>query len=190
MEGDTTPSPSPKRGKRRVVKEENADKIVAEFDVYLSQTLVDKLCLFQFPLKPPNTPYDFGKVEGMRIKPLQKKLELNFQVIFSFAPISLSEAVERGSSALQQRSACETEFAVFGVNGSLAEDQLRDWNGCKRFFCARCARTRCVAERLRCRRSALDTSEEHRAILSIVCAFGERTRFFAFSRGGFLFSPL
>uniref|UniRef100_A0A8C2C9N3 DNA-directed RNA polymerase III subunit RPC5 C-terminal domain-containing protein n=1 Tax=Cyprinus carpio TaxID=7962 RepID=A0A8C2C9N3_CYPCA len=52
------------------------DPIIQEIDVYLARSLVEKLYLFQYPVRPASMSYDNVTHLAARIKPKQQKVEL------------------------------------------------------------------------------------------------------------------
>lgn len=52
------------------------DPIIQEIDVYLARSLVDKLYLFQYPVRPASMSYDNVTHLSARMKPKQQKVEL------------------------------------------------------------------------------------------------------------------
>ncbi|XP_016348590.1 DNA-directed RNA polymerase III subunit RPC5-like [Sinocyclocheilus anshuiensis] len=52
------------------------DPIIQEIDVYLARSLVEKLYLFQYPVRPASMSYDNAAHLAARIKPKQQKVEL------------------------------------------------------------------------------------------------------------------
>ncbi|XP_043085958.1 DNA-directed RNA polymerase III subunit RPC5 [Puntigrus tetrazona] len=52
------------------------DPIIQEIDVYLARSLVEKLYLFQYPVRPASMSYDNATHLTARIKPKQQKVEL------------------------------------------------------------------------------------------------------------------
>ncbi|XP_051530386.1 DNA-directed RNA polymerase III subunit RPC5-like [Myxocyprinus asiaticus] len=52
------------------------DPIIQEIDVYLARSLVDKLYLFQYPVRPSSMSYNNVTHLAARIKPKQQKVEL------------------------------------------------------------------------------------------------------------------
>ncbi|KAG1935688.1 DNA-directed RNA polymerase III subunit RPC5 [Pimephales promelas] len=52
------------------------DPIIQEIDVYLARSLVEKLYLFQYPVRPATMSYDNATHLTARIKPKQQKVEL------------------------------------------------------------------------------------------------------------------
>ncbi|XP_073684916.1 DNA-directed RNA polymerase III subunit RPC5 [Garra rufa] len=52
------------------------DPIIQEIDVYLARSLVEKLYLFQYPVRPGSMSYDNVTHLAARIKPKQQKVEL------------------------------------------------------------------------------------------------------------------
>ncbi|XP_020608714.1 DNA-directed RNA polymerase III subunit RPC5-like [Orbicella faveolata] len=63
-----------------MAEDEEEDPVVAEVDVYLAQTLANKLYLFQYPVRPGDIPYDNIPHIGARIKPEQQKVELELSI--------------------------------------------------------------------------------------------------------------
>lgn len=63
-----------------MAEDEEDDPVVAEVDVYLAQTLANKLYLFQYPVRPGDIPYDNIPHIGARIKPEQQKVELELSI--------------------------------------------------------------------------------------------------------------
>lgn len=63
-----------------MVDDEEDDPVVAEVDVYLAQTLADNLYLFQYPVRPADLSYDNIPHIGARIKPEQKKVEVELSI--------------------------------------------------------------------------------------------------------------
>ncbi|KAM9971212.1 hypothetical protein ACTFIW_011188 [Dictyostelium discoideum] len=61
-------------------EEEEEDYVIHEIPVYLSQSLSDYLYLFQYPLRQPWRPYDMSKLEELRIKPKQQKVEMDLSI--------------------------------------------------------------------------------------------------------------
>uniref|UniRef100_A0AAY4BHT1 DNA-directed RNA polymerase III subunit RPC5 C-terminal domain-containing protein n=1 Tax=Denticeps clupeoides TaxID=299321 RepID=A0AAY4BHT1_9TELE len=55
---------------------EDDDPVVQEIDVYLAKSLVDKLYLFQYPVRPSSMSYDDATHLSAKIKPKQQKVEL------------------------------------------------------------------------------------------------------------------
>lgn len=52
------------------------DPIIQEIDVYLAKSLVEKLYLFQYPVRPASMSYNHATHLAARIKPKQQKVEL------------------------------------------------------------------------------------------------------------------
>lgn len=52
------------------------DPIIQEIDVYLAKSLLEKLYLFQYPVRPGSMSYDNAAHLSARIKPKQQKVEL------------------------------------------------------------------------------------------------------------------
>ncbi|KAN0025363.1 hypothetical protein ACTFIU_003624 [Dictyostelium citrinum] len=61
-------------------EEEEEDYVIHEIPVYLSQSLSNNLYLFQYPLRQPWRPYDMTKLEELRIKPKQQKVEMDLSI--------------------------------------------------------------------------------------------------------------
>lgn len=54
------------------------DEVVREMDVYVCNDPVGaQLCLLSHPLRPPWRPYDYDKVEVLRMKPGAKRMEVD-----------------------------------------------------------------------------------------------------------------
>ncbi len=60
--------------------EEDPDPVVQEVDVYLSKQLADHLYLFQYPVRPAHITYNNIEHLSARIKPQQKKVELELSL--------------------------------------------------------------------------------------------------------------
>eukprot|EP01111_Echinosteliopsis_oligospora_P015749 TRINITY_DN6320_c0_g1_i1.p2 TRINITY_DN6320_c0_g1~~TRINITY_DN6320_c0_g1_i1.p2 ORF type:complete len:280 (-),score=87.76 TRINITY_DN6320_c0_g1_i1:987-1826(-) len=56
------------------------DEVEREIDVYLSQTLAENLCLFQYPLRQPWRPYPLERLQEIKIKPLHQRMEMSFEL--------------------------------------------------------------------------------------------------------------
>eukprot|EP00455_Lapot_gusevi_P036305 TRINITY_DN4034_c0_g1_i1.p1 TRINITY_DN4034_c0_g1~~TRINITY_DN4034_c0_g1_i1.p1 ORF type:complete len:258 (+),score=64.99 TRINITY_DN4034_c0_g1_i1:61-834(+) len=58
------------------------DPVVFEIPVFLSQELAETIHLLQYPLRPPDRPYDsdLGALSGVRMKPNHKKLEFTYDL--------------------------------------------------------------------------------------------------------------
>lgn len=56
------------------------DEVVGTMPVFLSQDLANSLYLLQYPLRPAERSYasDLGELSSVRIKPVQKKLEVEY----------------------------------------------------------------------------------------------------------------
>ncbi|KAN0033144.1 hypothetical protein ACTA71_011352 [Dictyostelium dimigraforme] len=63
-----------------IEEEEEEDYVIHEIPVYLSQSLSNNLYLFQYPLRQPWRPYDMSKLEELRIKPKQQKVEIDLSI--------------------------------------------------------------------------------------------------------------
>jgi DNA-directed RNA polymerase-3 subunit RPC5 len=59
---------------------EEDDPVVKELDVFLAQELAPSLHLLQYPLRPPWRPYDVSKMAAAKIKPNQRKLQMEYKV--------------------------------------------------------------------------------------------------------------
>lgn len=59
---------------------EEDDPVVQEIDVYLAKSLVEKLYLFQYPVRPASMTYDDIPHLSARIKPKQQKVELEMAI--------------------------------------------------------------------------------------------------------------
>uniref|UniRef100_A0AAY5KL90 DNA-directed RNA polymerase III subunit RPC5 C-terminal domain-containing protein n=1 Tax=Esox lucius TaxID=8010 RepID=A0AAY5KL90_ESOLU len=59
---------------------EEDDPIIQEIDVYLAKSLVDKLYLFQYPVRPSSMTYDDVTHLSAKIKPKQQKVELEMAI--------------------------------------------------------------------------------------------------------------
>ncbi|XP_062330189.1 DNA-directed RNA polymerase III subunit RPC5 [Osmerus eperlanus] len=59
---------------------EDDDPIIQEIDVYLAKSLVDKLYLFQYPVRPSSMTYDDVTHLSAKIKPKQQKVELDMTI--------------------------------------------------------------------------------------------------------------
>ncbi|XP_077528169.1 DNA-directed RNA polymerase III subunit RPC5-like [Haemaphysalis longicornis] len=57
---------------------EDDDEVVAELDVYISKALADQLYLLQFPYQSTKREYAYEQILGVRVKPKQKKVELEY----------------------------------------------------------------------------------------------------------------
>ncbi|KAJ9465595.1 DNA-directed RNA polymerase III subunit rpc5 [Diplonema papillatum] len=57
--------------------DDDDDPVVAEYDVYLANRLLDNLHLFQFPLRPPERPYNLDHVTSMRMQQTSRRFNLN-----------------------------------------------------------------------------------------------------------------
>lgn len=60
--------------------EEDDDPVVQEFDVYLSKQLSEHLLVFNYPVRLPKLPYDDIRHLGAKMKPIQRKVELELAV--------------------------------------------------------------------------------------------------------------
>lgn len=58
------------------------DEVVGTMPVFLSQDLANNLYLLQYPLRPADRPYasDLGELSSVRIKPVQKKIEVEYNL--------------------------------------------------------------------------------------------------------------
>eukprot|EP00742_Colponemidia_sp_Colp-10_P003579 GILJ01003811.1.p1 GENE.GILJ01003811.1~~GILJ01003811.1.p1 ORF type:complete len:258 (+),score=48.46 GILJ01003811.1:38-811(+) len=60
---------------------DDGDEIVRELDVYVSSNLIEQLYLLQFPLRPLYRPYgDQGALSEVRLRPVQQRLEMDYQI--------------------------------------------------------------------------------------------------------------
>lgn len=74
-----------------MAEEDDEDPIVQEIDVYLAKSMTKKLYLFQYPIRPAGMTYDDTTVLASRIKPNQKKVELELAVNTSSSNYSYSK---------------------------------------------------------------------------------------------------
>uniref|UniRef100_A0A8C7LHJ2 Polymerase (RNA) III (DNA directed) polypeptide E n=1 Tax=Oncorhynchus kisutch TaxID=8019 RepID=A0A8C7LHJ2_ONCKI len=63
-----------------MASEEDDDPIIQEIDVYLANSLADKLYLFQYPVRPSSMTYDDVTHLSAKIKPKQQKVELEMAI--------------------------------------------------------------------------------------------------------------
>ncbi|XP_046342600.1 DNA-directed RNA polymerase III subunit RPC5-like [Haliotis rufescens] len=56
------------------------DPVEHEINVYLSKSLAQNLCLFQYPVRPAHMTYDSVAHLSARVKPTQKKVELELNI--------------------------------------------------------------------------------------------------------------
>ncbi|XP_067671933.1 DNA-directed RNA polymerase III subunit RPC5-like isoform X1 [Haliotis asinina] len=56
------------------------DPVEQEINVYLSKSLAQNLCLFQYPVRPAHMTYDSVAHLSARVKPTQKKVELELNI--------------------------------------------------------------------------------------------------------------
>ncbi|KYR02148.1 RNA polymerase III subunit [Tieghemostelium lacteum] len=61
-------------------EDEDDDYVVQEIPVYLTNELADNLILFQYPLRQPWRPYDMSRLEELRIKPKQQRVEMDLSL--------------------------------------------------------------------------------------------------------------
>uniref|UniRef100_A0A2I3G9K8 RNA polymerase III subunit E n=1 Tax=Nomascus leucogenys TaxID=61853 RepID=A0A2I3G9K8_NOMLE len=59
---------------------EEDDPVVQEIDVYLAKSLVEKLYLFQYPVRPASMTYDDIPHLSAKVKPKQQKVELEMAI--------------------------------------------------------------------------------------------------------------
>eukprot|EP01064_Diplonema_japonicum_P027661 TRINITY_DN4046_c3_g1_i1.p1 TRINITY_DN4046_c3_g1~~TRINITY_DN4046_c3_g1_i1.p1 ORF type:complete len:582 (+),score=104.82 TRINITY_DN4046_c3_g1_i1:66-1811(+) len=106
-------------------EEEEDDPIVAEYDVYIANRLVENLHLFQFPMRPPNRTYNFEKMQSMRMQLRSKRFELAFNThgtsmnsIFETQPEDAKEEnIPYHLSSSRVRN--KTNYAVGVVRGNM-----------------------------------------------------------------------
>ncbi|GAM28620.1 hypothetical protein SAMD00019534_117960 [Acytostelium subglobosum LB1] len=63
-----------------MMTDDDDDYVVTEMPVYLSQNLADNLFLFQYPLRQPWRPYDMSKLQELRVKPKQQRVEMDLAI--------------------------------------------------------------------------------------------------------------
>ncbi|EGC38572.1 hypothetical protein DICPUDRAFT_148777 [Dictyostelium purpureum] len=76
----TTTTTTTNNGSMFFDEDEDGDYVEHEIPVYLSQGLANNLYLFQYPLRQPWRPYDMTKLEELRIKPKQQKVEIDLSI--------------------------------------------------------------------------------------------------------------
>lgn len=64
---------------------EEDDPVERVIDVFIAPAMERNLFLLQYPLRPAWRPYDSNKFENIRIKPNQKKLELDMKLDTTYA---------------------------------------------------------------------------------------------------------
>lgn len=60
--------------------DDSDDEVLHEIDVYLSKTLANNIYVLQYPIRPVERPYDEAKYLCARIKPQDKKLEIEMEL--------------------------------------------------------------------------------------------------------------
>ncbi|EFA74761.1 RNA polymerase III subunit [Heterostelium album PN500] len=101
--------------------DEEEDYIVTEVPVYLSQTLADNLFLFQYPLRQPWRPYDMNRLEELRIKPKQQKVEIDLSIDIESDNFNDQSDIKTEKNTLSSTSvAHRTNYAV----GILRNDEF------------------------------------------------------------------
>ena len=62
--------------------DDEEDEVVASYPIYLQQDLVNHLYLLASPFRPADRPYaaDVGPLKAVRVKPQQKRVEIEYQI--------------------------------------------------------------------------------------------------------------
>ena len=70
---------------------EEDDPVERVIDVFMAPALERNLFLLQYPLRPAWRPYDTAKFENIKIKPNQKKLEVDMRLDTQYVPFISSD---------------------------------------------------------------------------------------------------
>jgi len=90
--------------------DDDSDPIVKEIDICLAKSLMEKLYLFQYPVRPSSLTYDNTPHLAARMKPVQQKVELELGMDISSATYcftrgeQIAHAVDRDEAAAGETS--------------------------------------------------------------------------------------
>lgn len=91
---------------------EDSDPVVREIDVFVAPVMGENLYLLQHPLRPQWRPYGMEQMEHVKVKPLQRRLELSIPLDvkgYRRAPACrCSNDGGRCEGTKEERKRCET----------------------------------------------------------------------------------
>ena len=102
-----------------VKPEKGEDHVVAELDVFISQTLAQQLYLLQYPLRPPWRPYDPTQMAGAKFKPKQQRLQMEYAIDTQSTHYDSDSTLKTPTQVLgSTRIDSRTTYCVAALRGS------------------------------------------------------------------------